>query len=69
MRVYWLPTSPLMFSHFGFAGSAGGLSGSKAMWHEPHEVPIRNGGSIDASASLLTRWSDSMPVFAASGRE
>src|SRR5687768_13649647 len=32
MRVYWLPTRPLMFSHFGWAGSSGGLSGSKAMW-------------------------------------
>jgi hypothetical protein len=68
MRVYWLPIRPLMFSHFGCAGSAGGLSGSKAMWHEPQEVPIRKGGSTEASASLLTRWSDSMPVVAAMRR-
>src|SRR5512144_1028126 len=32
------------------------------MWHEPQVVPIRNGGSYDASASLLTRSSDGMPV-------
>jgi hypothetical protein len=62
MRVYWLPIRPLMFSHLGWAGSAGGLRGSKAMWQEPQEVPIRKGGSIEASASLLTRLSDSMPV-------
>src|SRR6187399_66820 len=62
MREYWLPTSPLMFSHFGCAGYAGGLSGSNAMWHEPQAVPIRNGGSTEASASLLTRSSDGMPV-------
>jgi hypothetical protein len=62
MRVYWLPIRPLMFSHLGCAGSAGGLSGSKAMWQEPQEVPIRKGGSTEASASLLTRLSDSMPV-------
>ncbi len=62
MREYWLPTRPLMFSHFGCAGSLGGLSGSNAMWHEPQVVPIRNGGSYEASASLLTRSSDGMPV-------
>src|SRR5262245_6304408 len=48
-RAYWLPTSALMFSHFGFAGSSGGLSGSNAMWQEPQLVPIRKGGSIDPS--------------------
>jgi hypothetical protein len=32
------------------------------MWQEPQEVPIRKGGSMEASASLLTRLSDSMPV-------
>ena len=62
MREYWLPTRPLMFSHFGCAGSSGGLSGSNAIWHEPQVVPIRNGGSYEASASLLTRSSDGMPV-------
>src|SRR5258706_15504847 len=45
IRVYWLPIRPLMFSHFGCAGSAGGFNGSNAMWHEPQVVPIRNGGS------------------------
>ena len=57
MRRYWLPTAPLMFSHFGRSGSAGGLSGSNAMWQEPQEVPIRNGGSIEPSASRRTRES------------
>ena len=61
-REYWLPTSALMFSHFGFAGSAGGLSGSKAMWQEPQEVPIRNGGSIEPSSSRLTCASPSLPL-------
>ena len=55
MRRYWLPIAPLMFSHFGRAGSAGGFSGSNAMWHEPQDVPIRNGGSIEPSASRRTR--------------
>ena len=49
MRVYWLPTSALRFSHFGLAGSSGGLSGSNAMWQEPQDVPIRKGGSIEPS--------------------
>ncbi len=40
MRRYWLPIAPLMFSHLGCAGSAGGFSGSNAMWHEPQDVPI-----------------------------
>ena len=57
MRRYWLPITPLMFSHLGWAGSAGGLSGSNAMWHEPQEVPMRNGGSIEPSASRRTRES------------
>src|SRR5262245_43223937 len=51
MRRYWFPIAPLMFSHFGCAASAGGLSGSNAMWQEPQEVPIRNGGSTEPSAS------------------
>src|SRR5918997_1280706 len=62
MRVYWLPMSPWMFSQLGFAGSAGGFRGSKAIWHEPHVVPIRNGGSTDASASLVMRSSEGTPV-------
>src|SRR6266508_526267 len=45
IRVYWLPISPLMFTHSGWAGSFGGFAGSNAMWHDPHVVPIRNGGS------------------------
>ena len=49
-REYWLPSAPLRFSHCGLAGSFGGFSGSNAMWHEPHAVPIRNGGSIEPSA-------------------
>jgi len=49
MRVYWLPIAPLMFDHCGCEGSCGGLSGSKAMWHEPQEMPIRNGGSMEPS--------------------
>src|SRR5690606_12426739 len=61
MRVYWLPTRPLMFSHFGFAGSSGGLSGSNAMWHDPHDVPMRNGGSTEPSCSRLAGAS---PLFA-----
>src|SRR5512145_1357584 len=55
MRRYWLPTPPLMFSHLGCSASLGGLSGSKAMWHEPQDVPIRNGGSTAPSASRLVR--------------
>src|SRR5439155_19151334 len=51
MREYWFPISPLMFSHCGCAGSLGGFNGSNAMWHEPQVVPIRNGGSNEASAS------------------
>ena len=31
IRVYWLPIRPTMLSHLGWAGSAGGLSGLKAM--------------------------------------
>src|SRR5262245_47513297 len=50
-REYWLPIAPLMFSQRGLAGSFGGFSGSNAMWHEPQLVPIRNGGSIEPSAS------------------
>src|SRR5262245_62054102 len=57
MRRYWLPIAPLMFSHLGWAGSAGGLSGSNAMWHEPQDVPMRNGGSIGPAASRRTRES------------
>src|SRR5262249_15416746 len=30
-RLYWLPTSPSMFSHSGLLGSAGGFSGSYEM--------------------------------------
>ena len=26
--LYWLPTNPSMFSHFGLSGSSGGFSGS-----------------------------------------
>ena len=65
MRVYWLPIRPLMFSHCGCAVSLGGFFGSKAMWHEPQVVPMRNGGSTDASASLLTRSSEGTPVVLA----
>src|SRR5438067_12203048 len=54
-----------MFSQRGCAGSAGGFRGSNAMWHEPHVVPIRNGGSTEASANLLTRSSEGMPVVEA----
>src|SRR5512132_4063520 len=50
MREYWLPMAPLMFSHFGWAASLGGFRGSNEMWHEPHAVPMRNGGSIEPSA-------------------
>ena len=62
IRVYWLPIRPLMFSHRGRAGFTGGLRGSNAMWHEPQVVPMRYGGSTDASASLLTLASEGMPV-------
>src|SRR5512134_2610034 len=55
MRRYWLPTPPLMFSHLGCSASLGGLSGSKAMWHEPQDVPIRNGGSTEPSDMRLVR--------------
>jgi len=44
--------------HFGCSGSAGGLAGLKATWQEAHAVPIRNGGSIEASASLRTLKSE-----------
>ena len=57
MREYWLPWAPLMFSHFGLAGSLGGLRGSNAMWQEPQAVPMRNGGSIEPSASRLSSLS------------
>src|SRR5215831_14619074 len=30
-RLYWLPTSPSMFSHSGLLGTAGGFSGSYEM--------------------------------------
>jgi hypothetical protein len=52
-REYWLPIAPFRFSQRGLAGSCGGFSGSNAMWHEPQLVPIRNGGSIEPSASRL----------------
>src|SRR5260370_32127825 len=50
--VYWFPITPLMFSALGCEGSLGGLSGSKAMWHAPHDIPKYNGGSIEPSRSL-----------------
>ena len=53
-RVYWFPSAPLRFSHCGLAVSFGGFNGSNAMWHEPHAVPIRNGGSIEPSARRLS---------------
>src|SRR2546423_3479697 len=45
MRLYWVPTSPSMFSHFGLLASAGVLSGSSEMWQAPHDMPMRNCGS------------------------
>src|SRR5215203_51096 len=53
-RTYWLPTAPFRFSQRGLDGSLGGLSGSNAMWQAPQAMPMRNGGSIDASARWLT---------------
>ena len=38
-RMYWLPIADARFSQRGFTGSAGGLQGLKAMWHEPQEMP------------------------------
>ena len=75
MREYWLPCAPLMFSHWGWAGSFGGLRGSNAMWHAPHAVPIRNGGSIEPSANRLSLLSlkrgsfDKRPTIAVPARE
>ena len=56
-RLYWAPSSPLMFSGFGFAGSLGGFNGSRLMWQVPQAIPIRNGGSTEPSISLFFRES------------
>ena len=64
-RLYWLPTSPSMFSHLGLLGSAGGFSGSYEMWQAPHDMPMRNGGSIEPSNKRLKRES---PLFSSSDR-
>jgi len=57
-RMYWLPTRPERFSHLGCSGSSGGLAGLKATWQEAQAVPIRKGGSTEASASLRTLKSE-----------
>src|SRR2546423_319999 len=48
-REYWFPTVPEIFSSLGLAGSLGGCSGLNAIWHDPHDMPIRNGGSTEPS--------------------
>jgi hypothetical protein len=42
-RKYWLPIAEARFSHLGFSGSAGGLSGWGPTWHRPHVTPTRYG--------------------------
>ncbi len=54
LRRYWLPISSLRFSHCGWAGSFGGLSGLNAIWQAPQDMPIRKGGSIEGSERWLT---------------
>src|SRR5690349_11106501 len=48
-REYWFPTVPEICSSFGFAGSVGGCSGLNAIWQDPHDRPIKNGGSMEPS--------------------
>src|SRR5262245_47251124 len=56
-RLNWLPTSPSMFSHFGLLESEGGFRALYEMWQAPHDMPIRNGGSIEPSNRRLVRES------------
>ena len=50
-RKYWLPIAETRFSHFGFSGSAGGLSGSGPTWQRPHVTPTRYGLTRFGSAA------------------
>ena len=42
-QKYCAPTLELRFSHFGFSGSAGGLTGFGPTWQKPQDMPTRYG--------------------------